>query len=237
MTEAVPRIAPEAWPRALFSYDGMMRIEADLDRWFIPDRHGIWIPSGTSTKASLIADLEYQAFLIAPRFAARLAMPDRPTVLHASPLIRGIGRRLMLIDGGAALRRPAEWRRLCWAALDELARLERPDFALPGSGDPRLAQVMTRLLVSPAETSNLGRLAANIGTSERTLSRLFQKETGLNWREWRDRLRFFLAIEGLQSGRSSTDLANWLGYSSPSAFVAAFKRRSGNSPKSWRRGL
>ncbi|SNT76209.1 AraC family transcriptional regulator [Paracoccus seriniphilus] len=43
-----------------------------------------------------------------------------------------------------------------------------------------------------------------------------------------------MAIEGLQIGHSSSELAIWLGYSAPSAFVAAFRRRSGMAPEEWR---
>lgn len=151
-------------------------------------------------------------------------------VLRATPLIRGIGRRMMEPETMS----PDQHRRLAWVALDEIGRLEQPDLHLPGSGDPRLARVMAHLLNHPRESRSLARLAALVGSSERTLSRLFRTETGMSWREWRDRMRFVLALEGLQAGRSSTEIAAQLGYAGTSAFVAAFRRQGGMTPTEWR---
>lgn len=219
-----------ATAQALFCFDGLMRVEAGEDRWFIPDRFGIWIPPGTVPHVDIIEPLEFQSVLLNPRFSGRIAMPQHPVVLRASPLMRGIARRLMTSD---QLTRP-EQRRLGWVALDEIARLDRPDMHLPGSRNPRLARVMDHLLTHPRDAGSLAQIAALAGVSERTLSRLFPSETGMTWRDWRDRMRFVLAIEGLQMGRRSTDLANTLGYSSPSAFIAAFRRHSGLTPTEWR---
>lgn len=235
--DPVPRLQASpgsAWAQALFCFDGLMRVEMSEGRWFIPDRCGIWLPAGTAPSVELTARVEFQSFLLHPRFAMRLDMPPVPTVLRASPLIRGIGRRLMPGASETSSLSGPEKRRLGWVALDEIARLDRPDLHLPGSGDPRLSRIISRLLRHPAEANNLARLAGEVGSSERTLSRLFRQETGLSWREWRDRMRFVVAIEGLQMGRSSTELSNWLGYSAPSAFVAAFRRQSGMTPGEWR---
>lgn len=216
--------------QVFFCYDGLMRVEAGQDRWYIPDRFGIWLPVGLDTQIEVAQHIEFQSFSLHSRVAQRLGMPDRPTVLRATPLVRGIGRRLM--DGDAL--GVAAQRRLGMVALDEIARLERPDLHLPGSREPRLSRVMSHLLERPQDAGSLAALADNMGTSERTLSRLFQNETGMSWRAWRDRMRFVLALEGLQIGRNSTELAAKLGYSSPSAFVAAFRRQSGMTPTQWR---
>lgn len=214
----------------LFCFDGLMRVEVGEDRWFIPDRYGIWLPAGTAPVVAPVGEIEFQAFQLHQKFGGGIAMPDQPTVLRATPLIRGIGRRLTQ----PAPMPEAQQRRLGWAGLDEIARLERPDLHLPGSSDPRVAAVMTHVMKLPRDATSLDHLARVTGTSERTLSRLFLRETGLTWRAWRDRMRFVLALEGLQLGQSSTALAASLGYSSPSAFVAAFRRQSGMTPTEWR---
>lgn len=228
-------IGPLAHPRALLAlgFDGLMRVETGDDRWFIPDRHGIWIPPGLRYTLMPAGGIELQTFYIHPRHAARSGLPDRPVVVRATPLLRGIARRLA--PGAEDRLSAAERRRLAWVALDELGRLERPDLHLPGARDPRLAAAMAHLLARPQDAQNLAWLAASVGTSERTLARLFRAETGLNWREWRERMRFMLAIEGLQLGQGSSEIAARLGYSSPSAFIAAFRRHIGVPPSEWRR--
>ena len=194
------QIGPGTLDRALlaFSFDGMMRVEIGDDRWFIPDRHGIWIPPGNRHLLLTVSPIELQAFYIHPRQAILAAMPKQPTVVRATPLMRGIARRLApgAVD---ALSRP-ERRRLAWVALDEMARLERSDLRLPGGRDPRVTAAVTHLLEQPRDARSLARLAERVGTSERSLSRLFRAETGLSWQQWRDRMRFVLALEGVQEG-------------------------------------
>lgn len=216
-----------------FCFDGVMRVEIGEDRWFIPDRHGIWIPPGQVHRVTTGSPVEMQTFRIHPRHAARAGMPEGPTMVRATPLMRGIARRLAPWATNALT--PAERRRLAWVAFDEMARLERADLRLPGARDARVAAAMAHLLTRPQDAQNLARLADRVGSSERTLSRLFQAETGLSWREWRDRMRFMLALEGVQEGMSSTALAARLGYSNTSAFVAAFRRRAGVPPSEWLR--
>ena len=69
-----------------------------------------------------------------------------------------------------------------------------------------------------------------VGASERTLARLFLKETGVGFRQWRQRLRMLTAIERLAAGQDVTAVALDLGYSSSSAFIAMFKRELGETP-------
>jgi AraC-like DNA-binding protein len=215
----------------LFCYDVSMRVELAVDRWFIPDRFGIWLPAGLAPLVVSSGNVEFQAFQLHAKFAGRLDMPRQPTVLRATPLMRGIARRLTQ----PSPLPHAQQRRLGWVALDEIARLDRPDLHLPGSKDMRVAGVMTQTMADPRSAASLSQLALSVGSSERTLSRLFLTETGMTWRDWRDRLRFVLALEGLEAGKGSTELAFALGYANPSAFVAAFRRQSGMTPTEWRR--
>jgi AraC-like DNA-binding protein len=68
------------------------------------------------------------------------------------------------------------------------------------------------------------------GASVRTLARLFLRDTGMTFIEWRSRLRILNAIERLGSGRPVTEIAYDLGYASPSAFVAMFRKTMGVAP-------
>ncbi|MGD9918883.1 MAG: helix-turn-helix domain-containing protein [Paenirhodobacter sp.] len=224
-----------AHPRAQLAlcFDGLMRLEVGEDIWFIPDRHGVWIPPGLGHALSARAPVELQNFYVHPRFVPFCGLPDRPTVVRATPLLRGIARRLA--PDASARPSAAQSRRLAFVALDEMTRLERADLHLPGARDPRLAAVMEALLADPGARQGLAGLAARAGVSERTLGRLFRAETGLSWRDWHQRLRFLLAIEGLESGETSGALAARLGYSSASAFIAAFRRQFGVPPSAWRR--
>lgn len=229
-------VVPHSHPRAQLAlcYSGLMRLRVGEDAWFVPAKHGIWIPAGLQHQLTTQIDVEIHNLFVDARFAKRSGLPDRPTVVRASPLMRGIARRLApdSAEGPTA----AEARRLAWVAFDEMARLERPDMRLPGGRDPRVVAVMTHLVAHPQDRHGLAGAAHVAGTSERTLARLFVNDTGLTFRDWRSRMRFMLALEGLEQGETSTALAARLGYSTPSAFIAAFRNHFGAPPSAYRRG-
>ena len=72
--------------------------------------------------------------------------------------------------------------------------------------------------------------AEQLGTSEKTLMRLFQRETGLSFRGWRQRMRLLSSLSLLEEGASVTNAALACGYDSTSAFIAAFKSLFGFTP-------
>ncbi|HET6629440.1 MAG TPA: helix-turn-helix domain-containing protein, partial [Woeseiaceae bacterium] len=62
------------------------------------------------------------------------------------------------------------------------------------------------------------------------LARLFVSETGLTFAEWRRQVRLLEAIDRLGKGQAVTRVALDLGYESPSAFIAMFRRSLGAPP-------
>jgi len=63
-----------------------------------------------------------------------------------------------------------------------------------------------------------------------TLARLFQRETGMTFGAWRRRRALLTALERLSEGDPVTTVALDLGYESPSAFIAMFRRTLGDTP-------
>ncbi|MBL8114640.1 MAG: helix-turn-helix domain-containing protein, partial [Acidobacteria bacterium] len=61
-------------------------------------------------------------------------------------------------------------------------------------------------------------------------------ETGLTLEAWRLRARLLRAVEHLAGGRAVTAVAIDVGYESPSAFIAAFRRELGETPGRFLRG-
>jgi AraC-like DNA-binding protein len=87
----------------------------------------------------------------------------------------------------------------------------------------------TGLLETQPSTS-LSALAHAVGLGKRTLERRFVVETGLTVGRWRQQQVLLRALEALASGRSVKQVAFGAGYSSPSAFVAAFRKHLGATP-------
>jgi len=91
--------------------------------------------------------------------------------------------------------------------------------------DKRLAMVCGAAL-PPA----LGALAARCGASEKTISRLFRRDTGMTYQQWRQQWRLMKAVEMLATGERITDTAQALDFASDSAFIYFFRTMTGMTP-------
>jgi AraC-like DNA-binding protein len=83
----------------------------------------------------------------------------------------------------------------------------------------------------PDRNMDLEGWAQLVNMSRRTLCRHFLEDTGMSLPEWQRNLRLMLARQYLEEGVSVTQVALSLGYDSPSAFIAMFKRVFGTTPK------
>ncbi|MGE3620830.1 MAG: helix-turn-helix transcriptional regulator, partial [Acidimicrobiia bacterium] len=107
---------------------------------------------------------------------------------------------------------------------------------LPEPGDGRLRAVTDLLHHDPADDRGLAQLGRAVGASERTLSRLFQAELGMGFRQWRTQLRLHHALVHLAAGDSITRTAAACGWSNPSTFIEAFSAALGQTPGRYRSG-
>ena len=148
-------------------------------------------------------------------------------MVRVSPLLHQAILALFAHDGGA--ERAALLVRL---ALLELRRAEDSSTFIPLPQDPRARRAALLVLASPATEEDLATLASKVGSSARTLSRLFAAETRLSFKAWCQRARIAAAIERLSTDRhlSVKQLAADLGYASVPAFSHAFRQVTGRTP-------
>ena len=118
-----------------------------------------------------------------------------------------------------------------WPAL---ARLTEPypqvALSVPEPSSPALQRLCRALRAQPDEVRPLAQWAHELAMDVRTLQRRFVRETGLTVGQWRRQCRLLLACEHLARGESVLEVALALGYASPSAFSAMFKRELGVAP-------
>ncbi|MFI7665341.1 AraC family transcriptional regulator [Nocardia sp. NPDC049526] len=96
--------------------------------------------------------------------------------------------------------------------------------------DARAGQVADALTRNPADPRTLAEFAADAATSPRTLARLFLVETGISFGQWRTQIRLAASLPLLAEGLPIARIAGRVGYATPSAYVAAFRRAVGVSP-------
>jgi AraC-like DNA-binding protein len=114
----------------------------------------------------------------------------------------------------------------------ELHRAEDSATFIPLPHEPRCRRAADIVLASPAASHEIEALAEKVGTSARTLSRLFSAETQLSFKSWCQRARIASAIEklSLDPNVSIKQLAADLGYASVPAFSHAFRQVTGRTP-------
>ena len=118
-----------------------------------------------------------------------------------------------------------------------LADLLRPvpmttiDVAMPD--DERAAAVAAALIADPADGRPLAEWGRHAGASGRTLARAFLTGTGMPFGQWRRLVRLQAALPQLAAGRAVGTVARYVGYQTPSAFVAAFRKETGLTPAAY----
>lgn len=125
------------------------------------------------------------------------------------------------------MRSPGPVARMVSVLLDQLPLLPEVGFPLPMPRDRRLVALCTALLNEPDSPETIREWCTRLGMSERTLARLFQRQTGESFGRWRQRIRLHHARAQLEAGESVTAVALNCGYASVSAFIAAFKKLFG----------
>jgi AraC-like DNA-binding protein len=205
---------------------GALSCEVEGGLWIVPPRSAIWIPGGALHALRVTGALEgYNAF-VDPDAGARL--PESCCAVSVTPLLRELLSRAAHLpyfydEGGANAR-------LVAVLLDELAAAQVEDLHLPMPTDPRLRNVVDRMMASPADRGTLEIWAQRAGMSERTLERLINRETGMSFGRWRQQLGVVLAVQWLAGGTSIQQVAGDLGYESVPSFVTMFRKALGTSP-------
>ena len=89
---------------------------------------------------------------------------------------------------------------------------------------------MTPTAGDDEKPADLDTVARKVGASRRTIERHVRAATGMSLGDWRHRARMLRALELLAAGTAVSSVAVTVGYSTPSAFVAAFRTHFGRTP-------
>lgn len=233
ITVVVRKAAPDsiipshshAWGQLAYPVSGAVCVDVPGSRWLVPPFRAVWVPPGVDHELLLMGKVTLQVVHVA---AGQAGLPtDRCVVMEISPLLRE------LIDALLPPRLPqAERRRQIQALLlTELGHAPTLDLRLPQPADRRLRALCDALMADPGDNAPLTEWARRVGASGRTLSRLFQEELGMSFGLWRQQVRLTQATVLVAKGRPYAEIAAELGYASPSAFSAMFRRAFGCSPR------
>jgi AraC-like DNA-binding protein len=215
----------------LYPSSGLLIVSTSGGSWVVPPQRAVWLPAAVAHAHQAYGATQVRTVAF-PVDVNPLGL-TQPTVLSASRLLREL--IIALTDDPA---RPIdEQRDLKRVALHQLKPAPALQFHLPQPGDERLRDVTAIPAEDPGSDRTLAELGRAVGAGERTLSRLFRAETGMTFPQWRAQLRLHHSLTLLTSGLSVTTVAITCGYSTPSAFTAAFHATFGTTPGTYRKDL
>jgi AraC-like DNA-binding protein len=210
----------------VYAARGVMTVKTESGAWVVPPQRAVWMPAGMEHEVHCARTLAMRSLFIEPAAAAGMGQACR--VVNVTPLLRELILRAVELPGLYDEAGPEG--RLVALILDEVLNLETAPLHLPLPRDPHLAALTGALLDDPADRRGLDAWAAELGLSTRTLARRFQREIGMGFAAWRQQARLLQAVARLAEGASVTTLAYDLGYDTPSAFIAMFRRSLGVTP-------
>ena len=211
----------------LYATEGVMRVSTEHGVWMLPPRRALLLPVGVVHEVYILSELSMRTVYIDAQVAAAFG-PDCK-VLEVSRLLRELILALLDEPVEYALAGRGGW--LAHLILSELDKAETVPIAIPWPRDRRLVAVCSAIMNAPGNRRSIEDWAHDAGASARTLIRLFPKETGLHYRQWLQQVHLAEAFCRLNRGEGVAAIAHALGYASPSAFSAMFRRILGRTPQ------
>ncbi len=197
--------------------------------WLIPPHFALWIPARTSHSIKMPEVVSMRTLYFRPGLVDRLS--PGCAVLHVTPLLRELVIETVRI--GQLRTRNCHERALRDLTILHLKSASPVPTFVTLPREQRALSVARAVLANPGISRTLQMLCADVGVSVRTIQRTFQKDVGTDFDSWRRQVRLTKAVELLVSGCSVKEVTFAIGYRQSSAFVEAFRRTFGSTPKAW----
>jgi AraC-like DNA-binding protein len=210
----------------IFAATGTMRVRTTTHSWIVPPERAVYMPGGVEHSVAMHDDVEMRTLYIEPD--SHHDLPDTCIVITPSGLLREMIGALLHEPNDYERNSRGEW--LSKLILDEICQSKSLSLSIPMPADPRLQRVCELILDNPQDDRSLDGHAERSGASARTIARLSQRELGMSLSSWRQQVRFHYALEALARGSPVGTVAQHCGYSSVSAFTAAFRKSFGQPP-------
>ncbi|HMO48413.1 MAG TPA: helix-turn-helix transcriptional regulator [Rubrivivax sp.] len=218
------------WGQFVYAMAGVIELTVTSSRYAAPPDFGVWLPPQTEHLA-WAGDRAAYLVLDIDRCACG-SLPGKACLIAVSPIAKAILQDLD--QRGVRVAESAEDSRLMHVLIDQFAGGASLDTFVPVSNDRILKPVLDALLRDPGDNRSLVHWAMQVHSTERTLARRCQRELGMSFARWRQRLRLTRAMAMLADGRPVQSIANELGYSTASAFIAMFQGAIGVTPSAFR---
>ena len=195
----------------------------------VPPQRALWVPSGVVHEARTRGHVSLRTLYLDDAVTGEL--PRTCMTIEVSTLLREL-----IVE---ATRIPIEYDlnsrdgRVMTLIVDEIRAAPHTPLHVPMPRHAQLVRICHTILKDPAQNDVLDDWAVAAGMSRRTFTRIFRSETGVTFATWRQNVRLIEAMSRLSTGQSVTAVALDVGYNSPSAFTAMFRRAFGVPPRQY----
>ncbi len=215
----------------LYAIEGVMIVRSAEGSWVVPPNRALWFAADLEHEVKMAGEVKIRTIFIDA--ATIRDLPAKSCVIEVSPLLR----ELIVAAVRIPLDYPAGSRddRLMRLIVDEVRESDVLPLHLPVPRDRRIKLICDAITACPSDASAVQEWAERLKVTPKTVHRLFVKETGMTFSQWREQARLLFALRMLASGERIIDIAFDCGYASQSAFTAMFRRHFGRPPSEFYR--
>lgn len=225
-----PISPPHTHPDAMLAwcYRGTVWVYLPDAMWRLAPGQGVWIPAGTPHTTRHEKDST----------GCYTYIPDPSLIEPVAAVTRVLVPRAvqeMLLHLGINDMRDELRIRIQSVLIEMLQQSgsEPPDdwSEVPLPADERVRSLVQAVLADPGDPRTARELFVAHGLHERSVLRVFHADIGMSFGQWRTGVRMTLAARLIVDGTPIGAAAIRCGYSTTSAFSAAFKERFGTTPR------
>ncbi|SAL53784.1 AraC family transcriptional regulator [Caballeronia udeis] len=227
------------WAQLAFSITGMTRLIVEDGVFIVAPWQALWIPANVGHAVTVPAETEVytlyfleDAIPVPPNPVSGSARWERCRVIEVSDLLRAVVLQMDPRpddDMPTVPDRPERERLLVNVAIEELSIAPSVPLGIELPKERRIRRLCQAVLENPMRHSTLDTWAEHAGASPRTIARLFRRELGIGFSQWRKKVLLAEAVSRAEDSKPINEIAAELGYTSTSAFSAMVKRSAGMS--------
>lgn len=213
------------WIQFIYTRTGTVYVEVNEKLCHLPPFHGVWIPKNNKHVLWSSEKAEYVCVNINKDFGEITRGVDCRIVEISSMVDVYVD---YFLSNSAGKIKELELKEN--AFLHFLSELDEVNFTLPYPSSKELVAICQEIQADPGAPHTPEDCARKLNISQSTFVRRFKKETGLNYQEWRQRMRLLQSISRVKGRERIINIAIDIGYSSASSYIYAFKKVFGVSP-------
>ena len=210
----------------LYAPSGCMTLLTRNRQVILPPQKLLFIPAGLEHRVTFRNVVAYRSIYIATS-----EIGVNPLDLHVrvvSPLLAEVIERICWWSWETALTQAQ--LHILQVFWDEFYSAKEESYALEIPVDYRLQTLVSSFMTEKKVPPFLKEFAQYVGASEKTITRIFKRETKMSYQAWRQQWRLYRAIELLAENESISEVSEELEFSSDSAFIEFFKNHTGVTP-------